>query len=146
MIIFSKILALILSFLAAGSDLKTCRIPNDLLICALTAAVFCRLLMADVAGFSDCLLGILVPFFLLWMFFRFRKMGAGDIKLFCVLGAFMGPWCVLRCMLCTFVCGGVSAAVNTYLIGKGDRKRFSKLQVAVFTVPAVAMWAGGLYG
>ncbi len=107
--------------------------------------MFYRLIMIDISGITDCIAGIALPFVLLWVFFRFRKMGAGDIKLFCVLGAFMGPGDILKCMLCSFVCGGAVAFMNICVFGRGKEKRFSKLHVALLTVPAAAMWAGGIY-
>lgn len=145
MILFYKICALALSCLAAWSDWKTFKVSNNLLICFLTAAVASRLIMADAGGIADCIVGLILPFIILWVFYRFRKIGAGDIKLFCVLGAFMGPGSILWCMFCSFLCGGVLAVMEFLASGKDPAVVTSKVHVAVLTVPAVIMWVAGLY-
>ena len=128
------------------------KISNDLLFVFLMAAVVYRILMLDADVFLEGLAGMVIPFALLWIFFRFRKIGAGDIKLFCVLGAFMGPAAVLCCMLCSFTAGGGVALMDLFVYEKRPAAekeaegRFSRLNVAVLTVPAVLMWFGGLYG
>ena len=146
MILFSKLCALVLSVIAAGSDLRTTRISNDLLICFLSAAVSYRIILLDPQAFAEGITGLIIPFLLLWIFFRTGKMGAGDIKLFCVLGMFMGPSDILWCMLCSFVCGGAVSVMDLFVYEKRSSAGFSKINVAVLTVPAVAMWTGGLYG
>lgn len=146
MIIFAKISALVLSVLSARSDLKTFKIPNDLLITFLSAAFAYRILMLDAEGIRDCLTGMILPFIILWLFFRFRKIGAGDIKLFCVLGAFMGPVNILWCMLWSFLCGGIIAVTELIIYRISPEKSILKINAAVLTVPAVIMWIGGLYG
>ena len=146
MIFFAKISALVLSVLAAKSDLKTFKIPNDLLIPFLSAAFVYRLLVPEAGGMAEGLAGMILPFLILWLFFRFRKIGAGDIKLFCVLGMFMGPANILWCMLWSFLCGGIISAAELLIYRIEPKKSILKINAAVLTVPSVIMWLGGLYG
>ena len=146
MVLFPKICVVLLSVLSARFDVKTFKIPNELLLSFFVTALFCRFVMLDAGEIGACLLGILVPFLILWLFFRFRLMGAGDVKLFCVLGAFMGPEGILWCMFWSFVCGGMIAFMNVLVFGRSGEKQYQKVHVAVLTVPAVLLWAGGIYG
>ena len=53
--------------------------------------------------------GISAPVFLLWLLFCARFIGAGDIKLYCAIGALMGMEFVLRAMSYSFIFAGLIA-------------------------------------
>ena len=59
------------------------------------------------AGIVLFLGGSLLPLLLLGVLFYFRMLGAGDIKLFCVVGGFLGAMDLLKCMLAAVVFGAV---------------------------------------
>jgi len=86
-------------------------------------------------------LGMLLPFYLL------RAMGAGDVKLMAMVGAFLGPWHTLMAVLATFLAGGVLAIafllangslrrglLTTFAIGRG-----AMLDVAAGSKPVLAL-------
>ena len=105
-------LFILLHLLTAGAamicDIKSGRIPNILVI---TAALTGTAAHGLAGGMHDILLsltGILVPLLLLPLF-RFRMMGAGDIKLLMSLGAIVGYPGIFRLMFWSFVAGGVYA-------------------------------------
>ncbi len=110
-LLMRRSLALILAWLAAMWDVRTGRIPNPLAVTGLAAAVGLRLMGEGFAGFPDFLLGSSLPFLLLWIFFYFRMLGAGDIKLLCVIGGLLGVRALLSCMAISFLLGGIYSLV-----------------------------------
>lgn len=68
-------------------------------------------------GLGYFFLGAILPILLLYLLFLFRMLGAGDIKLLSVLGGFMGPAAVLKCVGFSFLLGAVLAAAFIVLCG-----------------------------
>ena len=120
------ILLLLLTVLSALYDLKQERIPNRLLLAGFFAALLCR-------GVSFSLFaGLFLPLCLLGPFFLLRMIGAGDIKLLCVIGAFAGPEGILSVLLVSFLCGGLLSAL--LLARRGNlRERFRFLTQTLMT-------------
>lgn len=69
------------------------------------------------AGLRIFLLGAALPVLALYSLFYFRMLGAGDIKLFSVLGGFLGWKVILRGMVLSFLIGGVFSAVFLLMCG-----------------------------
>lgn len=118
---FPLILLCCLLALAVWNDLRTRRIPNPLVFGGallglalntlypagdgLYTAPFGGLgLLWSLAGLGAGL-GLLLPMYML------RTLGAGDVKLMAMVGAFVGPHAVLGCTLATLMAGGVLALV-----------------------------------
>jgi prepilin peptidase CpaA len=154
---------------ACWSDARTRRIPNRLVLAGTLAGLALNALlptgtglfsaMPGGLGFLDALggfavgLGALLPFYLL------RTMGAGDVKLMAMTGAFLGPAAVSSAVLMTLLAGGIlalavawrhgvvrSALVNVHamlaltLTGRRDAMEVPQ---AVATLPyALAITAG----
>lgn len=92
---------------AAWEDFRSGRIPNQLIVGGLLAGLLCQVVQYKVAGIVLFLGGSLLPLFLLGLLFYFRMLGAGDIKLFCVVGGFLGAMALLKCMIWAVVFGAV---------------------------------------
>ena len=113
--------------LATWQDLRTRRIPNRLVVSGAMAALAMHLierwqgggsvlggLILSTAGFLTGLL-MLLPFYLM------RTMGAGDVKLMAMVGAFIGPLAVVGASLLTMLAGGIIAlllALRSRQLGK----------------------------
>lgn len=100
--------------LAAVLDVKTGRIPNWLvfggIVYALAYNAFFPLYPRDIGilfGLAGLAVGLLafLPLYLL------RAMGAGDVKLMALVGAFIGSIATIASVLATLLAGGVLAAV-----------------------------------
>lgn len=114
-------LAILLSCLlpAVFFDVRARRIPNILIFFGLIGAIFVQVLdLADnrtlaisfeVADFLFVLTGISVGFGSLFPFYALRAMGAGDVKLMMMVGAFLGPLQTLGVVVLTFLAGGILA-------------------------------------
>ena len=64
-----------------------------------------RLVTDGVAGIPIYLVNIVLPVFLLFLLYRFRALGAGDIKLFSMLGGFLQTRDLLMVILYSFFFG-----------------------------------------
>lgn len=93
--------------LAAIIDLRSRRIPNLLIVAGLIAALLANLWLHSGAGWTTWGLGMLTGFALFLPLYLMRGMGAGDVKLIAMVGAFLGPSATIRVALITFIVGGV---------------------------------------
>lgn len=111
----SELGMLLVLSVAVGTDLCQGKIYNRLLIVgglwALVVAVWELATGSELAGFGNRMLGMLVPGFLLFPIFSFGVLGGGDVKLLCMLGAFVGARGILSCMLYSLVPAAVYAVV-----------------------------------
>jgi len=116
-------LALLLGTLsvAVATDLCARRILNPLVLLGLVVAIAYHGLVAPgngilhassgAIGAVPALAGIAVGFAALFPLYALRAMGAGDVKLMMMVGAFLGPLQTLGVVVLTFLAGGVLAIV-----------------------------------
>lgn len=99
---------------AVWHDVRSRRIPNGLVFGGAVLAMLLHALLAPAGGGLGTLdalaamalgLGLLLPMYML------RALGAGDVKLMAMVGAFVGPQQVLSATLLTLLAGGVLAAL-----------------------------------
>jgi prepilin peptidase CpaA len=89
------------------NDIKHYKIPNKLNLCFLIAGIAFNLWTGDI---RSALIGIVLPF-VLFPLFALRMMGAGDIKLFCAIGAIVGFPHIVSIMAYSIVFNGVIALI-----------------------------------
>ena len=94
--------------LAAGTDVRTGRIPNKLTGAGLVAA-FLLLAPSGPAALWGGAAGAALVFAISFPLFVVKAMGGGDVKLLVMAGAFLGTGRVLPALLITGVAGGVLA-------------------------------------
>lgn len=94
------------------SDFRTSKIPNAYVVCGLISGIMLNGFFGGLSGLKSSALGIILPFFLLCLFFYARLLGAGDIKLFCAVGALMGWEFGMYSMAYSFVTAGVISMVK----------------------------------
>ena len=112
--------------LASWIDLKTHRIPNYLTFTALIAGFLLQILLHGWNGITHSLGGVIVGFLIFIPFYIKGGMGAGDVKLMAVVGAFLGyQYTFLAVGLSLFagsimgifllvILGGIKAAMHRY--------------------------------
>ena len=125
---WTTLLLLALLLAAVTTDLRSRRIPNALVLTGTTLALAAHALTlglggeplagpswwAPLAGLATGLL-VLMPLYLM------RALGAGDVKLMAMVGAFVGTPTVLAAALYTLIAGGLlSLAV---MLGTGVARR-----------------------
>ena len=98
-----------ISLAAVLTDIRMKRIPNGLIGTGLLLALGFQISQWGILGVILFLGGLGFPILLLWGLYYFRMLGAGDLKLFAVLGAFLGLEDMLICMAAAFLTGGIMA-------------------------------------
>ena len=83
------------------------RISNRLIASGLVIGFFFRIATEGMIGVFFYLVNILIPVIFLYLLFQMRALGAGDIKLFSMLGAYISTERLLRLMVLAFVIGAV---------------------------------------
>lgn len=109
---------IILITAAVFNDLKSRRIPNILIIGGLVVALSYHYYTWGLPGLAFGLKGFAVGLVLLLLPFVLGGMGAGDVKLLGVIGAFKGSIFALSTFIWMALWGGVIALV--LLIAKGQ--------------------------
>ena len=114
--------------LAVWHDLRTRRIPNPLVFGGALLGLLLNSVYAGGAGLfvepfggiglGWALLGLLTGLGLLLPMYMLRALGAGDVKLMAMLGAFVGPLAVAGCVVLTLLAGGVLALAVALWTGK----------------------------
>ncbi len=113
---------ILLTVAALVSDIRTYKIKNLIIVIFMAAGLTTGFLRDELSGLSDSALAAVIPIPLLMIFFALKMLGAGDIKLFCAIGALGGVRFVLYAMAYSFIAGGIIAIV-IMLVNKNFRKR-----------------------
>ncbi|MCD7884411.1 MAG: prepilin peptidase [Lachnospiraceae bacterium] len=88
-------------------DLSSGKIPNALIVVGLGMGLTCQIASRGLLGVIFFLGGMLLPALVLGILYYFRMIGAGDIKLLCVIGGFLGPAGAVGCMARSLFAAGV---------------------------------------
>ena len=110
---------MVLLVIAAITDYRSYRIPNWLTLGGILFAVIYRTLQERTiaSGLIDSSGGMLVGFGIMLPLYLLKAMGAGDVKLMAMVGAFLGIHATPYAILCTFAVGGIAAL--GFAIAKG---------------------------
>jgi prepilin peptidase CpaA len=109
--------AAVFGFLVVESDVRTRRIPNTLTALGLVVALAVAFVAHGWAGVGLAVLGAGLALGILFPFFAFRALGAGDVKAMMVLGALIGPLVLVELLPWTALAGGVLAVATAARYG-----------------------------
>lgn len=116
----------LLLLLAVFNDIKSFKIKNLITYPAVVFGVTANACLDGAEGFVDAITGTFIPLIALFIFFALRMLGAGDIKLFCAIGAVMGWKFNVLCIAYSFVFGGFISCI-ILLYRKNTKHRFRHL-------------------
>lgn len=97
--------------LATAFDVREHRIPNWLIATGILIAIPYHALAPSGQGAIFSLLGLLAGVSTLLPLYALRTMGAGDVKLMGMVGAYLGTAATINAALTTLIAGGVLAIV-----------------------------------
>lgn len=125
-----------LLLLALICDIRTYKINNKIVYSFILLGILTNLYLNGVGGLKESLLGIIIPFALLFILYALRMLGAGDIKLFSAIGAIMGKNFILYTVAYSFIAGGI-ISFFIILLRKNGKKRLiyflNYLKVSIFS-------------
>jgi prepilin peptidase CpaA len=123
--------------IAAFTDLKSRRIPNWLTLPALPVGLAAQTVYGD--GFWQGLFGALGGFVALFALFAVGAGGAGDVKLFAVVGSFVGIRNLAPVFVLVALIGGVAAVIVS--VRAGALTRVLKNTAMIFGALGRGRWA-----
>ena len=134
------------TFLAAAGDVKNRKIPNRLILAGIGSACLIKAFQGFAfpaaegggpAALLQVIAGCAIPLLFPGVLYLCGALGAGDIKLFCMIGAFKGPRAVTEIILLSFFTGGAGAIC--ILLGKKDAIR----RISAITCRLIRILQGG---
>lgn len=112
------LLLLCFAITAVLCDLNTERIPNGVIAAGLACGALHQISARGVVGIVLYLGGAFLPILFLGVFYYFRMIGAGDVKLLCMAGGFFGPSGSFTVLKWSILFGGVASLV--YMLRRGN--------------------------
>lgn len=111
--ISAKIACLIfLILLGVYRDLKSYKISNLIIAVGIPVGFVFQIYECGRKGIVLGLFGSLFPILFLFLLFLFKVLGAGDIKLFSVVGSFLGISFVFQTIIIAFLLGGLLSIIH----------------------------------
>jgi len=107
-------------------DLRSYKVKNELCASFIILGIICNTFLTRPSNLSLYFAGLVVPFIILLPLYALNMLGAGDIKLFCAIGAFVGIGSILQCIAYSFLSGLVVALI-VMMIRRNFIERFNKL-------------------
>lgn len=106
-----------LVIIACGMDIKQRRISNRLILTGLCIAVVRRCIQKGMIGIVEVLFLSSFPVIVLYLLFLIGVLGAGDIKLFSLIGSFLNFKQLVMCMVYAFVTAAIFSLGKLLLHG-----------------------------
>ncbi len=122
----------VLVLIATAMDIKYMRISNRLILIGLGIALVRRLFCEGISGVLTGIFQISFPIIILYLLFLIRALGAGDIKLFSVIGGFVNFKVLVWCMIYAFIAAAVFSLGK--VLYSAIKEKESKLHKMHFSV------------
>ncbi len=135
----------VLLLAAVFMDFREQRISNRLIAFGLFSGLILRIVGEGSIGIVHFMVNISIPVILLFLLFQLRALGAGDIKLFSVVGGFLMMEQLFAVMLASFFAGAViglgKKLYRKFLLGKENETRtLIHFSLAILIGYAVVVW------
>ena len=117
---YGEYVLLFLLFLMMLSDLYSDQIPNGMIPLEIAAGLFCSFRQQGLWGVLYALLSMTAAFLLTYFLFKLGALGAGDVKVFLVVGSFVP---IRECLVIVAVSFGIGANEVFCVLYDGCRKK-----------------------
>jgi prepilin peptidase CpaA len=125
---FERIVLFLLVLIAALYDIRSRRIPNMLIFPGALAAIAFHTISPYGIGFLSSMGGLAVGLIAFLPLYMTRAMGAGDVKLMAMVGAFLGPMSALGAIITILIAGG-ALAIASAIRNKSTQRMFNNIRV-----------------
>ena len=115
---------------AVHTDMIQTRISNRLIVLGLTLGFFFRFMTEGSKGILFFVVNSSIPVILLYLLFQMHALGAGDIKLFSMVGAFISTEQLLKLMGLAFCVGamlGIGKIIYQFIFLKTEIGKLTKI-------------------
>lgn len=99
---------------ASFQDARTGKISNWLILIGMILGFVLQTHLYGLWGIFQIIITCVVPFFILFPLFKIGVLGAGDIKIFIVMGFYMNLTDLLICIIISFIIAAIPALVKLY--------------------------------
>ena len=120
------------TIVAAIMDIRFRNISNRLIAVGLGVGLIRRLLLEGSAGLLTGVIQIIIPVIFLYLLFLIGALGAGDIKLFSLIGVFVNLRELVTCVIAAFVIGAIWSLFK--LLWRGVRRQVEQEESIPFAV------------
>lgn len=131
---------------AVYTDMTRTRISNRLIVSGLLGGFFFRIWSEGSMGLFVYVVNIFIPVIFLYLLFQMHALGAGDIKLFSMLGAFISTEQLLRLMGLAFCIGallGIFKIIYQFIFLKSELGKLTQIHFSPAILVAYIWMAGG---
>ena len=137
-------IVILLLVIAAVSDYRTRRIPNWLVVSGALYGVIYNTVLPPTPHDNILfpLSGLALGLLLFLPLYLTRAMGAGDVKLLGMVGAFLGPGDTFYAALSTMIVGGALAIL--FVLARGKALVMYRNLASVFRLSAISVTTGSM--
>lgn len=144
---FFVLLLFLILLIAVATDIKTMKISNRLIASGLILGLAFQILGNGYAGILYFILNITIPVILCILLFQMHALGAGDIKLFSVVGSFLTTEQLIKVMVFSFFAAamlGIAKIGFQYWICGRKKQPFTKIHFSIAVLLAVLYVVRGM--
>ena len=107
----------VLVIIACVMDITQRRISNRLILTGLCIGLIRRCVLHGIIGIAEVVFLSFFPIIVLYLLFLMGILGAGDIKLFSLIGVFLNLKELVMCMVYAFLVAGIFSLVKLVFYG-----------------------------
>lgn len=100
--------------IAMLQDMRRYRISNKLIVIGAVSGVMLNMILPaemEIKNAANALAGMAAGLLIFLPFYMLKVMGAGDVKLMAMIGAFSGPQSIPVIAIYTIICGGILSLI-----------------------------------
>lgn len=119
---FSTLAASLLLLIAFIHDVRIMKIPNRLTVTFIITGIVYQSVWFGMSGSMHSLLGAAAGFTPLLVLYALKGIGAGDVKLFAALGAWVGSLVVIQVLIYAILYAGAVGVILLFINGSFCRR------------------------
>lgn len=130
------IILLVIMSMAVITDIRFYKIPNFYILIGTVIGFAVRFMQEGFMGILTACISAVILFSFLLPFFMIHGIGAGDIKLFCMMAVYLNQKTTFQCFFMTFIIAAIMSIVKMLWMGvffQRIKKIYYYLQAIILT-------------